>query len=895
MVMSNYGPIDRRGFLRQAGVASSALAWGAMGDGLAAQPDAGVALILDPRDPVAQSAPAQWAANELQQALAKAGCKVRRIEQLRQAETGEIRILAVSSSAPGVGPALKAANVTPPTAAESLALFRSNIAGAPGLIACGVDARGLSYALLELTDRVRFGASPGQALSIDTPIAERPANPVRSVMRQFTSELMDKPWFYDRECWSHYLDLLAGQRFNRLHLAFGLGYDDLKNVADSYVLFLYPFLLSVPGYKVRATNLTNAERDRNLDTLRYVSEQAFVRGLDFQLGIWMHGYQWPTSPRAKNTIEGLTPQTHGAYCRDALAALLRACPAISSVALRIHGESGIAEGSYNFWSTIFDGVKRCGRIVEIDLHAKGIDARMIDAALATGMPVNVAPKYWAEHLGMPYHQAAIRDLEMPVAGHTGAGLMTLSEGSRSFTRYGYADLLRDDRKYTVRHRVFSGTQRLLLWGDPAAAAAYSRMFQFCGSTGVDLMEPLTCRGRRGTGTPGSRTGYLNKNLEPHWDWEKYAYWYRVWGRMLYNPDTSMEVFERHFGAGPAAASSVSALANASRILPLVTTAHLPSAACDAYWPEIYWNQPMVAEEPDNPYTDTPAPKTFQHVSPLDPQLFSGISDFAAELLEGKRSARYSPLEVAAWLDGFADAAARDAQKSAAVPSFVSDVSLQIGLGHFFASKFRSGVLYAIHERTGDRKALEQALGSYRAARSVWAQMAPAYGDYRADLSSSDRRSERGAWGDRLAAIDRDIAQMEQRLAAATESTDPRVAAAIAAVHSSPSRERADCRHQPPPGFHPKQAVTLEVTVESPRAIESARLIYRHVNQAERYESVPMEAQARVFRASIPATYTDSQYPLQYYFEFSDAPDNAWLYPGFAPDLANQPYYVLRRI
>jgi len=57
-----------------------------------------------------------------------------------------------------------------------------------------------------------------------------------------------------------------------------------------------------------------------------------------------------------------------------------------------------------------------------------------------------------------------------VAGRSGAGLMTLSEGARIATRYGYADLLRDDRQYTIRHRVFSGTQRLLLWGDPGAAA-----------------------------------------------------------------------------------------------------------------------------------------------------------------------------------------------------------------------------------------------------------------------------------------------------------------------------------------------------------------------------------------------------------------------------------------
>ena len=111
---------------------------------------------------------------------------------------------------------------------------------------------------------------------------------------------------------------------------------------------------------------------------------------------------------------------------------------------------------------------------------------------------------------MPYHQAAIRELEMPVAGHTGAGLMTLSEGARVFTRYGYADLLRDDRRYTVRHRVFSGTQRLLLSGDAGLGRGLSRAYQFCGSTGADLMEPLTCRGRRGTGGAGQSSGICRR-------------------------------------------------------------------------------------------------------------------------------------------------------------------------------------------------------------------------------------------------------------------------------------------------------------------------------------------------------------------------------------------------
>jgi hypothetical protein len=64
---------------------------------------------------------------------------------------------------------------------------------------------------------------------------------------------------------------------------------------------------------------------------------------------------------------------------------------------------------------------------------------------------------------------------------------------------------------------------------------------------------------------------------------------------------------------------------------------------------------------------------------------------------------------------------------------------------------------------------------------------------------------------------------------------------------------------------------------------------------ERYESAAMEIADGVCRASIPDGYTDSPYPLQYYFEFREEPDKAWLYPGFTASLANQPYFVLRRL
>jgi len=844
-----------------------------------------VSIVLDPADRVASAAPVQWAVGELQQALADAGVSVSRREHVAQAGASDLCIVV---SGPRAGVAL-------PNAPESLALAPSKESGRQLVLASGSDARGAVCALLELADRVRHGTNPMAALEIVKPVVEQPANAIRSVQRLFCSDVEDKPWFNDREMWPPYLTMLAAQRFNRFNLSLGIGYDFLREITDAYFLFAYPFLLDVPGYHVRAVNLPDAERDRNLAMLKFIGDEAAARGLHFQLGIWMHGYQWINSPNPNYTIEGLTADNHGPYCRDALAALLEACPAIQGVTFRIHGESGVAEGSYDFWKTVFDGVKLSGRKVEIDMHAKGIDQGMIDVALATGMPVKVSPKFWAEHMGLPYHQADIREQEMP-KGRPGSGLMSLSGGSRSFLRYGYGDLFREDRKYGVLHRIWPGTQRLLLWGDPLTAAAYSRASGFCGSEGVEIMEPLSFKGRRGSGVAGNRCGYADAALAPRWDWQKYEYSYRVWGRHLYNPDADPD----ECGRALREPQALRALAHASRILPLITTAHLPSAANNTYWPEIYTNQPMVNAQTHNPYTDTPSPKTFQNASPLDPQLFSRGTEFARELLEGERGGKYSPVEVAQWLEDLAAAARNNLSQTASLHGveysrLLTDVEIQIGLGRFFAAKLRSGVLYAIHERTGDRAALEAALAGYRDARAIWAHIAARTKNvYGADITVGEHPWLRGSWADRLPAIDEDIAQMALRLESAKTMDDPAVRAAVQDAVAHPARDLSPFRHKPPARFRPKDAIALEIAAEGVK-LTGARLYYRHVNHAERWQSSEMQARGGGFHGVIPAMYTASPFPMQYYFELKSGPKQAWLYPGFTPQLTNQPYFVVRQV
>ncbi|MBV9266234.1 MAG: hypothetical protein JO061_08715 [Acidobacteriaceae bacterium] len=478
--------------------------------------------------------------------------------------------------------------------------------------------------------------------------------------------------------------------------------------------------------------------------------------------------------------------------------------------------------------------------------------------------------------------------------------MTLSEGSRIFTRYGYADLLKEDRKYSVRYRIFSGTQRILLSADPVFGAAYARSFGFCGASGADVMEPLTCRGRRGSAVPGRRSGYADEGLEPRWDWEKYADWYRVWGRLIYNPDAGADVDGRGLAKDTHARTLEEALACASRILPIVTTAYLPSAACDAYWPEIYWNQPIAAEPKTIAYGDTASPKVFHNASPLDPQLFSSMNEAAEELLSDQRGGKVSPIQVSVWLEDLAETATRKLEQTGELQSASSrraaiDVRIQTALGRFFAAKFRAGVLYAIHEKKGSRRALEEAVRQYRMARSHWATAVSASGGvYAADLSVSDRFDERGQWADRLQGIDEDIAELERHLESAATSEDGGAEAALAEVLNPSRRERPPCRHTPPRGFRPNERVAIEISLERGRNVASARLLYRHVNQAERFQHVEMGVRGRGFTAEIPAAYTASEYALQYYFELSASSRDAWLYPGFDPEFKNQPYFLLRR-
>ena len=908
--------LPRREFLKIAGAAGmSGLAPASLAAGTGR-----VCLIIDPDDSGALSQPVKRDAEMLARTLNSKGVRGELVSSVDPSHGASFCIVVASSDS-------KLAKGFPhgdlPTTAESLRIVPGRVGNVPGVLISARDTRGYVYGLLELSERVQYGGDPLASLHLTRTLEEVPANEVRSVSRYFCSELEDKPWYYDREFWNGYLDRLVASRFNRFTMAFGLEYDFPRGVTDDYFHFVYPYLVDVPGYsQVRVVQLTAAdgtrletpqvlsaqERVRNLDMLRLIAAETAARGLQFQLGIWTHAYQWTESPNAYHRIEGLTPENHARYCRDALQLILKACPEIQGLTMRVHGESGIPEGSYDFWQTVFEAIADAGRTIEIDMHAKGVDQKIIDIAVATGMPVKLGAKYSAEHQSLGYQQADIRALEVPhgTLSKTNEALFRFSSGSRSFTRYGYADFLREGTPYKLWFRLWPGTQRHLLSVDPEMAAAYGRTASFCGATGIDLMEPLTFKGREGSGQRGGRCAYADLSLNPNQDWEKYDLYYRVWGRKLYNPDAEPETWRRamraEFGSGAEATENT--LKHASRILPLLTSAHLPSASNHDLWYELPTNMPIVDGSEPSPYGDTPTPKIFGTVSPLDPQMFSSVAEYVQSLADHKPSAKYSPIEAALWIEQcvneaarWLDIAARTAKgrQGSAFRRIEEDVLIQIGLGSFFAHKLRSAVLYEAFQRTGDVNAGNSALEHYQKARNAWARMAArAEKVYRPNVSYGSVSKRSGHWIDRLPGIDADLGAMRAKLQQGQTSAKMAPGESDFMAARMSAADSFECRHMPPAEFTPGQPLIVTMVVErSEPGVSSVRLRYRHVSQAERWDALDAKAEGRSYTVPIPSEYTQTEFSLEYYFELTGGAGKTWMYPGFNKTLSNQPYFAVR--
>lgn len=848
-----------------------------------------------------ESEPVQWMLDRLSRTTLEAGLA------RPDAQAGSvIEIVLVDPAEPAV---LDSSGLAfPGSANESYSLrIEAREDGGRRVTIAATDDRGFAYALGDIEARVEADGLEGLAPGFED--MQKPAVPVRGIQRNFSSVHEDAPWFHDRQFWTQYLDHLAAQRFNRFHLALGMQYNygtgwESRTATDNYLVFAYPFLLDVPGYHVRAEGVSEAERDRNFGALAFIARETRRRGMSFQLGLWNHAYDFGYDSKHWYPILGISPEIHADYSAAAVKLLLERIPEIEGVTFRVHHEGGVhEEGHEIFWGRVFEAISSVGRPIEVDMHAKGVDEALLDAAAQPNIRTTISAKWWAEHMGLSYHQASIRQRERTPLNFAGMddSVTGVTNGTRRFTRYGYADYLSEDRGADVIFRMWPGTNKLFLWGDPSTASGFGRYATFGGSRGVEFCEPLTFKGRRGTGEPFKRDPYERDDLRlgVH-DWRKYRYTYALWGRLLYDPEADPSAWQRILRSdyGDAAAHFEVALAQLSRVLPLVTVVHGVSGANNFYSPEMYVDLPISPWKLAMHYAwDTPQPATWEGSDSFDPELFYSVGEFADAALEGKLAPKYTPLEVATWIETMV----REGEGALAKIDEVAlhnnpqaqrtiiDLRVISLLGRFFAGKFRAAVEYAFFRRTGDAEYLKESIRFLQEAHAAYASIPGIVrGVYQEDLAFGVGSSDRGNWSDRIMDMREDMHLLTEELKRAQGGSHSDV------VHPLERREE---RWEAAAEFLPcspyKRGEPLDVRLQtSDPAITEAFLRYRHVNQGEDFEVVGMQRSGDHFEAAIPGEYTSSPYPLMFFAEVHRNRDQPVFIPAFNDSLSNQPYVVV---
>ena len=671
--------------------------------------------------------PGNFGADDLLGAFREKGLDSVRTNDFRDAAAEDIILAGIPSRATRLHDLESGGKISVPANPESYTIRHLHLYNKDVVVAAGSDERGLMYALLEMARRLRHldtKKSPLSFHAIFPEATEKPEIPVRGMIQFLHSADLEREWYYDRAYWEAYLGMLARDRFNSFNLVFAH--------QTSYLAPPYPFLFTVEKYpQVKATGLSEADQKKNLETLQMISRMARERGIDFIMGIWEHR-AWRNGQQSM--VTGLTDDILTDYSRLAMEKLLRLCPGISGIQLRVNTESGIEnERQTGFYRDgVLAGMKSAGRPVLLDLRGWGALQGTVDAAVNSGLPMRLSTKYWAEFMGMPYQAA------------------------KMLPSYSYADFLRYPRPYPVFYQVWSlGSHRLLPWGGVDWMKRFAPTTHLGDGVGFETCAPLS---QKGFGNPpGTWRIFVSRDREYYrWEFERYWLYYLLYGRLSYNPNCHdgvwMDELRAHFGER-AAPAIFDAFQAASQVLPFLVSYRLSN-------PNMYiWPEKQMGGLLD----------FYIEVKPADEARFASFEEYIARRLSGARSAKMTPETASEMLNRMAEDTERALSRAGAFlrtdenkEYAANRIDLQVLalLARYHAQKIRAGANLALFYASGDESALRTSQSHAAAGLEIWERLVRLTdGLYYPKMVFGPR--DVGHWKDNLIFVRHDVQRLEE--------------------------------------------------------------------------------------------------------------------------------------
>jgi hypothetical protein len=828
-------------------------------------------------------APALYGIRKLEESLRAKGIAV--AEGSARLDGSDFVILAGLGTSKGpAAAALGQSKVPAPSGAEALTIRTgATYEGKPAIILAGSDGTGLMYAALDLAERVALSPAAGSPFQRVRDAAERPYLKERGVTIFTMNQAYFESHLHDEQFWVRYFDMFAADRINRLVLTFG--YED-----GGYMTPLYPYFFNVDGFpEVRVVGLTPEQQNRNLTALKTVLRLAGERGIHVKPGIWEHIYRGRTggqngaipwaSDGTKPTpglVWGLETKNLVPYTVAALKKFYETFPEIDETQFRMHNESGLLNSEIeSFWHDVFGFYSSSKRNVRLELRAKGLPKSVIKDAQSQGIKVQLDTKIWMEQMGLPYHPSHV------------------NKQNQADARHSYADLLEYPQTYRMNWTLWNGgTARVLLWADADYARRMVQSARMYDGQGLAVTEMLATKM---LGDPHDTTPreFLNPRYR-YYDYEFERYWafYRVFGRLSYNPRTPSEVWESEFVRrfGPAAGPHVmKAVQLASRVLPRIVAASVPYRMFPTTtgWPEMM----HLGSLPDYARTEEGS----------DIQQFMSVRDGAASILQGTDTAMRRPEEISRWFSQTSDAILAEVaavQRTAGgrasgneLQATLTDARILAALARYHSWRQLGGVNYNLYKQGGHLGAFDEAVSAERKAIEAWRDAVEAAGDFYIDdmAFGTTARGFPRHWKDELKDLDKEFEQLLAERKTATQTADARPAR-IPARDPNP--------RLPVVTFTPGAAAAVpgkdyvvKVKVAAPAGVKWIRLRYRHVNQKEDYQTAELarDAATGLYAASIPGSFVSPQWDLMYFVEIVDRQGNGRIYPDLEVET---PYIIL---
>lgn len=777
-------------------------------------------------------------------------------------------------------PHIRALGVNCGAAAESLA-----IASVDGAIAVtGRDERGLAYALYELAERVE--AEGAAALEKAYDIHETPARPIRGVDR-FISHKGDERWWLSENYWREYLERLLSSRFNRLTLL--VGFD------TGYMSPPYPFFVEVSGYDNVKIEGISYDREAYLAALRMIGRLTHEYGCDFTFAIWQ---QTPFCPGQDPLVVGFTDDDQLMnYCADGLYALLRAVPEIDTLHFRVNHESGVGTqvSAEDYWLKQIDVIGRLrgeGRDITIELRAKGMTDRMVEHAKELGLKVLVSTKYWCEQAGLPYHMSQMRRYELD--------RMWNFNHSR---RYSYADMLKKPRSHDFIYRCWNnGSTDLFTWGDPDYVRRFVDSMRLGDVEGFEVMVPYAYKGGQQTHNYDGWNLFDDPGYQPpRWEEERYWLFYRLFGRLGYNPDADDSCYMRPMRVrfGDAAPALMEAIAQASRFLPFLIGWHFPEHPQNWYWVELSSGASLFGKNNFN-VGFAERDITYQASPGSDEGMFYAIDEYVRLWAEGKEDGRYTPWQVLGTLgmiEKKAMAALEQAEKIGLPDNWEArgvalDIRMLMALLRYHRYKVLAAMNLCAFTELGRKGALPAAAEAMRQAIDAWQSLIDlGKGKYHGRLvfGVGGEVYRDGTWADYLPEMEADLADLRQLIAEHPCERDERLRPITAAIMAPAWMDDLDAAV--PAG----KDLTVTVRVdESFDLRDGPYLRYRHTNNLEGlFNRVPMAYCGEgIYKAVIPGAYLTPEWDLLVCVEAVAADGSGVRWPGLWSNYDDQPYRIV---